>query len=363
MSTVDTSSWNPDADLNTAIEGIPLNASAGIAQTWKVIAILMAAMKGDVNAVKAMISVMEGATVSADGASGLVPKPLAGDHDKFLKGDGTWGGVPSPNLGTASRAVQTDANGALAVSSVTATELGYLSGVTSAVQTQLDSKATDSDVVHLGETETISGSKTFSNTIYTSAAASIRQADPSSVLQLSFHGLAQGAFINIFGINYSSSSYAGSVDLNARNSGGVKTLHAAPDGTLTWNGQAIQTASDGRLKTSLSAVPDEVLDAWEDVGWGQFQFLDAVRRKGDAARLHLGLIAQHVKAVFEARGLDACEYGILCHEKREADGEEPAVDLWMVRYEEAQAMEAACQRRRADRLEARIIALEEKLDG
>ena len=93
MSTVDTSSWNPDADLNTAIEGIPLNASAGIAQTWKVIAILMAAMKGDTDAIKAMISVMQGATASADGASGLVPQPLAGDQDKVLKGDGAWGEV------------------------------------------------------------------------------------------------------------------------------------------------------------------------------------------------------------------------------------------------------------------------------
>ena len=41
-------------------------------------------------------------------------------------------------LGTASRAVVTDANGAIDVSSVTATELGYVSGVTSSIQTQLN---------------------------------------------------------------------------------------------------------------------------------------------------------------------------------------------------------------------------------
>ena len=44
-------------------------------------------------------------------------------------------------LNTASRAVVTDSNKKLAVSSVTATELGYVSGVTSAIQTQLNSKA------------------------------------------------------------------------------------------------------------------------------------------------------------------------------------------------------------------------------
>lgn len=34
---------------------------------------------------------MVGATASADGTHGLVPKPLAGDENKVLKGDGTWG--------------------------------------------------------------------------------------------------------------------------------------------------------------------------------------------------------------------------------------------------------------------------------
>ncbi len=36
-----------------------------------------------------------GATASADGTQGLVPGPLAGDQDKFLKGDGTWQTVSS----------------------------------------------------------------------------------------------------------------------------------------------------------------------------------------------------------------------------------------------------------------------------
>lgn len=130
-----------------------------------------------------------------------------------------------------------------------------------------------------------------------------------------------------------------------------KQLLGKPDGTLTWGGQSIQTSSDERLKTPLSKVPDEVLDAWEAVELGQFKFLSAIDCKGDASRLHLGLIAQKVKAVFDDRGLDACEYGILCYEEDE--------DLWMVRYTEALAMEAVCQRRRADRLEARIAALEE----
>lgn len=44
----------------------------------------------------------------------------------------------------------------------TDTELSYLSGVTSNVQTQIDSKANDASVVHLTGNETIGGEKTFS---------------------------------------------------------------------------------------------------------------------------------------------------------------------------------------------------------
>lgn len=47
--------------------------------------------------------------------------------------------ITSSNL-TASRAVISNASGKVAVSSVTDTELGYVSGVTSAIQTQIDSK-------------------------------------------------------------------------------------------------------------------------------------------------------------------------------------------------------------------------------
>lgn len=56
-------------------------------------------------------------------------------------------------LGTASRAVVTDANGAVDVSRVTATELGYVSGVTSSVQAQLNTKLNSVDLVALTNAE------------------------------------------------------------------------------------------------------------------------------------------------------------------------------------------------------------------
>lgn len=66
---------------------------------------------------------------------------------------------------TANRALVSNANGKMSASSVTATELGYLSGVTSSIQTQINNKAADNAVVHTSGNETISGTKTFSSTI------------------------------------------------------------------------------------------------------------------------------------------------------------------------------------------------------
>ena len=37
-----------------------------------------------------VVSIMTGATADSNGEAGLVPIPMAGDQNKFLKGDGTW---------------------------------------------------------------------------------------------------------------------------------------------------------------------------------------------------------------------------------------------------------------------------------
>ena len=72
--------------------------------------------------------------------------------------------ITSSNL-TASRALASNGSGKVAVSTTTSTELGYVHGVTSAIQTQLDSKALDSNTVHKTGNETIDGNKTFTNQI------------------------------------------------------------------------------------------------------------------------------------------------------------------------------------------------------
>ena len=148
-------------------------------------------------------------------------------------------------------------------------------------------------------------------------------------------------------------------------------------GGYRWNQLYAKTStistSDERKKTAIDGIPDDVLDAWGEVGFVQYQMRDAVEEKGDEARLHSGLIAQRIASVFKARGLDAGRYSLFCWDSWEARPEErdeqgnvveearPAGDEYSLRYEEALCMEAAYQRRRADRAEARIASLEARL--
>jgi hypothetical protein len=77
-----------------------------------------------------------------------------------------------------------------------------------------------------------------------------------------------------------------------------------------------------------------------------FKWNHAVEQKGDAARIHFGVMAQDVKAAFEAEGLDAHQYGLFCYDEWEARDEvrdedgsiimeaAPAGNRYGVRYEE-----------------------------
>jgi hypothetical protein len=65
----------------------------------------------------------------------------------------------------------------------------------------------------------------------------------------------------------------------------------------------------------------------------KFRFKDAVAIKGDDARIHVGIIEQDVIAAFDAEGLDANRYALLCHDQWE-DENGVQRDRYGVRYEE-----------------------------
>lgn len=89
---------------------------------------------------------MTGATTSAAGKAGFVPAPAAGSATRYLRSDGTWQVPPNTTYTLSSFGITATAaeinklDGLL----TTKTELGYLDGVTSNVQTQLNGKAASS---------------------------------------------------------------------------------------------------------------------------------------------------------------------------------------------------------------------------
>ena len=105
----------------------------------------------------------KGATTSAAGTAGYVPAPTAGAANRYFRSDGTWTVPPNTNTtytltksgstitlegSDGSSSEVTDANTTYTLSSfgvtATATELNYMDGVTSNVQTQLNGKAASS---------------------------------------------------------------------------------------------------------------------------------------------------------------------------------------------------------------------------
>lgn len=135
--------------------------------------------------------------------------------------------------------------------------------------------------------------------------------------------------------------------------------------------------SDSREKEQVSEIPDEWLDIWGEVEWSRYKWQAAVAEKGDAARWHFGLVAQHVRDVFASHGVDASEIGLLCHDEwseeiqvtevLDEDGKPTgevltsmvleAGDRWGLRYQEANAFEAAWQRREINRMREEIELL------
>jgi hypothetical protein len=86
-----------DASVVTVNASSLLNSelvSASFAPTTSVLTMT----KDDASVVNVTLPTMTGATALLAGLSGLVPLPSAGDEDKYLKGDGTWGASSSANI-------------------------------------------------------------------------------------------------------------------------------------------------------------------------------------------------------------------------------------------------------------------------
>lgn len=152
--------------------------------------------------------------------------------------------------------------------------------------------------------------------------------------------------------------------------------------SVVYAGTGTINTSDLREKSDVQSITPAVLRAWGRVRWCAFRMLDSVETKGDGARWHFGAVAQEVEAAFKAEGLDPFAYGVLCLDRWD-DQYEPvapvfhdcivdetgaplmlregttrlvrkAGERYGLRYDEAQAIEAAYVRQELQRLEQRF---------
>jgi len=101
---------------------------------------------------------------------------------------------------------------------------------------------------------------------------------------------------------------------------GADNTQTLGDGSFRWNtvyaGTGTINTSDEREKQQIQDIEAAALRAVRRIHFKQFKFNEAVEAKGAGARWHFGVIAQQVKAAFEAEGLDAFQYGLLCYDEQ-----------------------------------------------
>lgn len=109
-----------------------------------------------------------------------------------------------------------------------------------------------------------------------------------------------------------------------------------------------QTTSDARLKNTVEPLTSKYDILCDELVPVTFKYND-----GTSNRLHVGFIAQGVKAAMDQAGLSTQEFGGLCIEHPDQENE-----IWRLRYEEFIALNTY----KIQQLNARIKALENALD-
>ena len=133
---------------------------------------------------------------------------------------------------------------------------------------------------------------------------------------------------------------------------------------------AVGSGSDRRIKQDFADIPDQFLDAWQNVKWTSFKMKSEAKNKENAP-VHFGAVVQDIQDVLKDGGFVPDDYAFMYHFKY-TDMEQdlaseisedgiPNGEKWYLQYNEALAIEAAYQRRRADQLEARIASLENEM--
>lgn len=138
--------------------------------------------------------------------------------------------ITGSNL-TASRALVSDSSGKVAVSAVTSTELGYLDGVTSAIQTQLDGKAASGHTHNYAGSSSAGGAATSANKVNKTLTVQLNGGSTEGTNKFTFDGSA-----------------AKSMNITASSVGAAASSHTHDDRYYTET--EIDTKLSGKANTS-----------------------------------------------------------------------------------------------------------------
>ena len=239
---------------------------------------------------------------------------------------------------------------------------------------ELNTKATDSDVVHKTGNEVIQGVKNFNNVFLGEQDGAIR--------------IGQ----NVVGALFCTLRYDGQIYNNSKqfvpstnNEYCLGTAYNKWKDVYATN--ATINTSDRNAKTSIENIDNNILEAWDKVSLVSFKFKDAVEKKGDNARTHIGYIAQDIQEELNKYGIDACEYGLFCYNSWDAQEEKSheeertdqkgntktvkvidtpareAGEIYGLRYIECLVVECAYLRKKNKELDDRITELEKNLNA
>lgn len=199
-----------------------------------------------------------------------------------------------------------------------------------------------------------------------------------------------GAMAVFFGKDESTNPNAFIIRSFNSNNTGWFDLRGTSSGTLSWNGSAIVTSSDYRLKDEIESISDDVLNAWENLEPKQYKLKSDLETDKENAQVHYGWIAQDIESIIKGNRKGEIKNGLWLHESWEEQeevsheetyteevatksGEKQTVtktrkvidqpyrekgDSYGLRYTECLVVECAYLRKKLKELTARIEQLE-----
>ena len=113
----------------------------------------------------------------------------------------------------------------------------------------------------------------------------------------------------------------GAVHIHPSNASSWHDMAIRPNGVWEWTGSACVVGSDRRIKDEIESIPDEILDAWENLEPKQYKLKSDLETDKENAQTHYGWIAQDVESIIKGDRKGEVKNGLWLHESWEEQEE------------------------------------------